>query len=130
MHKKNKFTKSERLLKRHEFQKVLKEGEKKETKNFFVYMSPNFLQHDRLGIIASRKGGKTVIRNRAKRLIRENLRTFLEADKASCDVVFICKRNRSYLEFGHVERDVKKAYEKDYRGHDLRISDVSSGNIS
>lgn len=111
-------------MKRHEFQKVLREGTKTETKNFFVYMSPNDFSKNRLGIIASRKAGGAVIRNRAKRLVKEYFRN-LSRELKGKDVVFICKRSRNYLSFQSVGSDFEKACGKNDAVCHQNISAVS-----
>ena len=47
----------------------------------------------RLGVIASRRVGNSVIRNRAKRLFREIFRAQQEILPDSCDLVIVVRRN-------------------------------------
>ena len=87
------FGKLERLAKRHEFDKVLAEGKKKSIgKMFTVFSLPNGLDRKRLGIIASKKVGKAVARNRVKRAIRETFRHIKNQMVPETDIVVISGR--------------------------------------
>ena len=84
------FNKLERLTKRHEFDKVLAEGKKKRLgKLCTVFTLPNGLDRKRLGIIASKKVGNAVARNRVKRAIRETFRHLKNQMVPATDIVVI-----------------------------------------
>ena len=84
------FTKIEKLTKRPEFQKVLAEGEKMRIEKLCTIFSiPNGLNRKRLGIIASKKVGNAVARNRVKRAIRETFRQIKHRMTPAVDIVVI-----------------------------------------
>ena len=84
------FAKLERLTKRPEFQKVLAEGKKKRIGRLCtVFSLPNELNRKRLGIIASKKVGNAVARNRVKRAIRETFRQMRHRMAPAVDIVVI-----------------------------------------
>ena len=84
------FTKDERLLARSDFKKVMKEGRKKVVdRTCTLFFLPNSLGHKRLGIIASRKVGNAVARNRGKRKIREIFRRHKNLGEQDMDIVVI-----------------------------------------
>lgn len=63
-----------------EFEAVLRSGRRFTSRNFVLRAGPNGLTHARLGIIAGRKAApRSVDRNRAKRLIREEFRVVYES---------------------------------------------------
>ena len=102
------FQKQDRLLKRHEFQKVMQNGRKRRVENLCtVLYLPNPLPRSRLGIIASRKVGNAVIRNRAKRRVREIFRCHRTAP--GLDIVIICSRNVLDPPFSILERKLANA---------------------
>jgi ribonuclease P protein component len=86
------FPKDRRVRRRGEFQDVFQRGTRVHGRYFTVLVLPNGLSVPRLGIVASRKFGGAVDRNRAKRLIREIFR-HLDVDASpSLDVVVIPRR--------------------------------------
>lgn len=57
-----------------QFNNVYKNGTSIVNKNLVMYYFKNELGYSRLGISISKKVGKSVVRNRVRRLIRENYR--------------------------------------------------------
>ena len=56
-----------------------------------------------IGLTASRKAGKAVVRNRGKRLIREAVRRHWDAVPSGCDLVFHLRRDIREADFEQVE---------------------------
>jgi ribonuclease P protein component len=69
--KENGFPKSERLLKRRDFQALSRYSWKVHTEHFIIICGGINSESSRIGITVSRKVGNAVTRNRAKRMIRE-----------------------------------------------------------
>lgn len=93
-----------RLRSRDDFTAVRELGRRVQTRHLTVLALPNTLGRDRLGIIASRRLGGAVLRNRAKRRVRELFR--LRVDRAelapggrSLDVVVIPRREVAVAPF-------------------------------
>ncbi len=74
-----------------QFQRLYKKGKSIVAPSMVVYVKRNGLGFNRLGITASKKIGKAVVRNRAKRRIRELYRLNLERLKAGYDFVIVAR---------------------------------------
>ena len=94
------FPKELRLLKRAEFVRVQKRGKKYTTRSFLILVSENKLGNiTRVGIVASKKTGNSVFRNRVKRLIREAFRKSYHLFQKKFDVVIILKKMKHQLDY-------------------------------
>ena len=110
-----------RLLKNEDFQTVI--GKKKiySNKSFVVYYKDNSLDHIRIGISVSKKLGKAVIRNKAKRQVRMMCQDLFDTN-LGLDLVIILRNeyinndysfNFSNLKFIQEKIYKEKKYEKD-----------------
>jgi ribonuclease P protein component len=79
-----------RIRRRGEFQRVFDAGRRAHGRYLTIIAAPAPGPDSRIGIVASKKLGGAVVRNRAKRLIREVFRTQVTPDSAS-DFVIIPK---------------------------------------
>ncbi|MDP4091928.1 MAG: ribonuclease P protein component [Bacillota bacterium] len=79
------------IKKNYEFMRVYKKGIFYVGRNIVLYVLNNNTDVNRLGITVSKKFGKSVKRNRIKRLIRENYRYYEEYVKNSCDMVIVAR---------------------------------------
>ena len=104
------FKKTERLAKRPQFEKVMAEGEKKGVDRLCTIFSiPNGLDKKRLGIIASKKIGNAVARNRAKRRIREIFRQIKHRMEPALDIVVISGKDMVTLPYRVIEKKLSNA---------------------
>jgi len=79
-----------RIRRRGEFQRVFDAGRRAHGRYFTIIAAPAPGPDTRLGIVASKKLGGAVVRNRAKRLIRQVFRTEPSPERPS-DLVIIPK---------------------------------------
>jgi ribonuclease P protein component len=105
------FTKAQRVRRRSEFGRVFDTGYRVSSRYFTLLFAPRPSPGARLGIVASRKLGDAVRRNRAKRLIREIFR-HLEAPATGVDVVVIPRRDLFDAPFTDLERDFRAAWRR------------------
>jgi ribonuclease P protein component len=83
----------QRLRRGEDFERARRDGVSHSSSLLVLIVSPNGLDRNRFGVTAGRRLGSAVLRNRAKRLLREALR---EIDPRLCpghDIVVIA-RNR------------------------------------
>jgi ribonuclease P protein component len=103
------FHKSERLAKRPQFEKVMTKGIRKRVGSICIlFLLPNGLSRKRLGIIASKKIGNAVVRNRAKRKIREAFRRIKDRINPGMDVVVISGKDLVPLSVCTLEEKLSK----------------------
>lgn len=82
-----------RVRKRTEFLSIQDTGQRVSTPRFVIILSPSRAPDSpRLGVTASRRVGNSVVRSRAKRLVREAFRATRELWPPGIDVVVIVKR--------------------------------------
>ena len=104
------FSKARRVRRRGEFQHVFDLSQRTKGRYFTLLMAPNTAGTARLGIVASRKLGDAVRRNRAKRLIREIFRqTDLLPGGQGIDVVVIPRRELFDAAYSSLESDFRGA---------------------
>lgn len=102
------FPKEERLLKSKEFRQTLDDGCKVIYPEFVLFYTPGKVS-SRLGLIASKKVGNAVIRNKAKRQVREVFRQL--AVDPPLDIVAIIRRNISQKDFQDIEKSFVRGLE-------------------
>src|SRR5690625_480769 len=108
------FTSRQRLRRTAEYAAVRSHGFRTDCGTFFF----NFLSREeeegelpirRLGVIASRRVGNAVCRNRAKRRLREIFRLHQEHLPPACDIVLIARRSLLYESFRETEQRFLRA---------------------
>jgi ribonuclease P protein component len=103
------FPKANRLLRRPQFSRVFETGLRVQGRFLTVLLTSNDTGRPRLGIVASRKLGNAVKRNRAKRLIREAFRRSEAPGGRGVDVLVIPRREIFDAAFTNVESDFRTA---------------------
>ena len=61
------------------------------TREFAIFARPNGMSRSRLGVTATRRIGNAVVRNRARRLVREAYRTHRRDVPAGFDIVVVVR---------------------------------------
>jgi len=79
------------LTRNREFQRVYKKGKSFVSPLLITYVLKNNKNQVRVGITTSKKTGKAVQRNRARRLIRESYRKLSENVQSGYDIVFVSR---------------------------------------
>jgi len=103
-----------RLRTRAEFDHVQRGGRRVSLRVLTMVGRPNALARDRLGIIASRKIGGAVVRNRAKRRIREIFRrdhpdAVQTRGERALDIVVIARQAMVEADYAVIEAEFRAA---------------------
>ncbi len=109
---KQSFGKDERVRKRKDYQRIYQQGVRINLPNFVVILHCNQLGLRRLGVVAGKKTGNAVKRNRIKRLVREFFRLNKERLPYSKDIVIIVKRKIPFLKYKDVCGELGGLFEK------------------
>ncbi|HRI70473.1 MAG TPA: ribonuclease P protein component [Polyangium sp.] len=98
---------SRRLLRREDFLRIQEEGVRVSTRHLLLLLEPRSDGGPtRLGIVASRKVGGAVQRNRAKRLLRETFRRNSKHFPANVNLVVIVRPGVDVLSQSDVEAEI------------------------
>lgn len=103
------FSASDRLRKRYEFQSAREQARRVHTRSFVVLVAGTDSGASRLGVTVSRQVGNAVRRNRIKRLLREVFRTQRHLFPASADFVVIAKTGCLVASFDDVRSEFERA---------------------
>jgi ribonuclease P protein component len=95
--------KKERIRKNYEFQRVYGQGKKVVSRYFVIYWIESEAPIRRLGVSASRKIGKAVQRNRAKRLAREVFRRNKYCLSPGIDLIMVTRRGLDQQSYTTIE---------------------------
>jgi ribonuclease P protein component len=106
------FRPAARLRSRGEFVAVQKSGRRVAGRFLTLLAQQNDHGRDRLGIIASRRVGNSVVRNRAKRRVREIFRRLPATAGRTLDVVAIVRTDAAKAPFDAVSADFHLALKK------------------
>lgn len=107
------FPKSRRLLRRPDFQRVYNDGLKIVGPYFLLFVRQREEQGScRVGLTASRKAGKAVVRNRAKRLLREAVRRNWDQMPKGCDCVLHVRARMREAAYEEIEAEVRRTMQR------------------
>ena len=97
-----------RLLKRGDFLPKREKARKIQTKNFTIICSEKREGGPRLGIVASRRVGNAVARNRIKRLVREFFRLNRGEMDGTEDIIVIARSKARIGRYSDVKEELKR----------------------
>ena len=101
-----------KLKKRWEFQRAYQKGSKYWNRYFVIYVFHTHFDNLRLGITVSKKVGKSVQRNRVKRLIRESFRQLRPRIKVAYDIVVVGRTQACRLTCQEAENRLSSLFRK------------------
>lgn len=104
--------KTDPIRKNYEFSRIYRKGKFFAAKIMVLYTIKNRKSTNRIGIAISRKVGKSVKRNRIRRLIKENYRHYEQYIKDGYDVVFVARKNENMPSFVDIKKEMKFLFKK------------------
>ncbi len=104
------FNRSERILKRTEFIRLSRAGQKIQSEYFIALFEVGRTDKTRLGITVTKKVGGAVIRNRIKRLVREYFRLNKNSINGNWDINIIAKRKAAIVSSNHAFFSLKSVF--------------------
>lgn len=100
------WNKDNRLRHNREYRAVYRTGKSVANRAIVVYFARNRLNTIRAGFSVSKKIGKSVVRNRVRRLIKEAFRLHIDDIKPGYDIIFIARTGHKELKYADIERSV------------------------
>jgi len=107
-----KFPRSVRIVRSSDYRALYKTGCKIHSSHFVLFSRGNALGHSRLGITASRKVGRSVVRNRVKRLFREIFRRSFDQIPKRYDMVVNAKSGCDKVSYESLRMEFLAAVKK------------------
>ncbi|MBO7238028.1 MAG: ribonuclease P protein component [Elusimicrobiaceae bacterium] len=102
--------KDRRLHLKNDFQHIIQGGKRIQGDSLVLWYqpAPDGKTDRRLGIVVSKKLGGAVVRNRAKRLLREAFRLNREQLKSGTDYIFSPRRSEDWTTLAQAENALRK----------------------
>ena len=103
---------TEVLNKNKDFLDLYRRGRSIVSKTVVIYFRPNGLPCNRFGITAGKKVGNAVMRNRAKRIIRQAYRDNELLFPLGIDIIFVARRSAAEIKENVLDDYVRKTASK------------------
>lgn len=97
----------ETLRNSRQYRRVIEGGSREILENIAVYRIPNQSEATRIGISVTRKLGKSVQRNRIKRLLREAIRRNASLLPKGEDIVVVARRGCGDADLAELENEIR-----------------------
>ncbi|MBS4030434.1 MAG: ribonuclease P protein component [Clostridiales bacterium] len=104
--------KQRRITKNREYQNVFQQGVSTASRGLVLYQMANGLPLNRTGFVTSKKLGNAVVRNRARRLLREAYRIYAGDIKTGYDLVFIARPSAATFDFKQAAAEMKRLLQR------------------
>lgn len=110
-------TPQERIRKKKEFTFLYDKGNRYRGRYFNLVYLANDLSYSRIAVVASKKVGHAVVRNKIKRRFRALFRRNKHLLAKSTDLIIIAKKNAPFAPWTELQEDFLKALQTLSRNH-------------
>jgi len=100
------------LRRKKDFESIYSKGKSVGERYVVLFMKANGLSYNRTAFLASKKVGKSVERNRARRLMKESYRELKENLADGYDVILIARKTINGLKCGDVKKSMEAAVKR------------------
>ena len=104
--------KKEVLRKKSDFSSIYKKGKSVGDRYVVVFCRKNNLPYNRIAFLASKKVGNSVVRNRAKRLMKESYRNIEGSLPEGYDFIIIARNTICGKKCAEVEKSLNSAFRR------------------
>lgn len=114
--------KKEVLRRKEDFNRIYKKGRSVGDRYVVIFCLKNGLDYNRLSLLASKKVGNSVKRNRARRLMRESVR-HIEIENKGYDFIIIARNTINDKKCADVKKSIEAALRRlkiDYKTGDFK----------
>ncbi len=91
------------IKKNEEYREVYNCGKSMANRILIIYFKKNDIKENKIGFTVSKKVGKSVVRNKVRRLLKESYRLNYEKMKKGYDIVFIARKNACDSSFKEIQ---------------------------
>ena len=95
-----------------DYRRIYSRGKSLVTPQIVIYIFKNRLSQKRVGITTGKKIGNAVKRNRARRIIREAVRTLLPDMKEGFDIILVARGKTPYLKSTDIKECLTREFKK------------------
>ena len=103
---------TESLKKNYQFRFVYNKGKSIANRQLVMYILENNTEFNHLGVSVSKKVGKSVVRSRVTRLIKENYRLAEQKIKCGYDIIVIARNATKDSGYAEINRSLKHLLKK------------------
>ena len=100
------------LRRKKDFSAIYNKGKSIGERYGVLFYKKNDLAYNRTAFLASKKVGKSVLRNRARRLMKESYREFEQNLESGYDLIWIARNTINNLKCADVKKSMKTALKK------------------